>query len=162
MPESIFDFSARAIDGTDKRLADYRGKVLLVVNTASRCGFTPQYEGLEKIYREYRDRGFEVLGFPCNQFAGQEPEGEKEIKEFCSLRFNVSFPMFSKIEVNGRGTHPLYAFLKKKAGGFLSGNVKWNFTKFLVDRDGIPVRRFPPSAEPTTLRSDIEALLQKG
>lgn len=155
MPDSIFDLSARANNGTDLDLKSYEGKVLLVVNTASKCGFTPQYEGLEALYKKYEDRGLVVLGFPCNQFAHQEPGGDEEIASFCKLNFGVTFPLMSKIEVNGKGTHPVYAFLKEKA----PGTIKWNFTKFIVGRDGKTVSRFAPTTKPGALEQDIEAAL---
>lgn len=156
----MYDFSARDIDGNTRSLADWRGKVLLIVNTASKCGFTPQYEGLEKLYRKYRDRGLVVLGFPCDQFGHQEPGDENEIKQFCSLQYDVSFPMFAKVEVNGEGAHPLFAYLKKEAPGVLGTEaIKWNFTKFLVDRDGKVVRRYAPTDTPERIEKDIVALL---
>lgn len=157
---SVYDFSARDIKGQEKSLEEYRGKVLLIVNTASKCGFTPQLEGLQSLYSELGERGLEVLGFPCNQFLNQDPGNDDDISQFCSLNYGVDFPMFSKIEVNGSGTHPLYQFLKKQAKGLMgSEKVKWNFTKFLVGRDGQVVRRYPPTAKPQDIRSDIEKLL---
>jgi glutathione peroxidase len=161
MAETIHDFSARGIKGESVSLGAYKGKVALVVNTASKCGFTPQYAGLEKLYETYRDRGFVVLGFPCNQFAAQEPASEAEIASFCSLNYGVTFPLFSKIEVNGAGTDPLFAFLKKSLRGFLgSSDIKWNFTKFLVGRDGKPIRRYSPRTPPERIASAIEEALQ--
>ncbi len=157
---SIYDFTAQDLAGEAVSLADYAGRVLLVVNTASKCGFTPQYEGLEALHRELADRGFAVLGFPCNQFGRQEPSDAAEIASFCKLSYDVSFPMFSKIEVNGPHAHPLFAHLKRAAPGFLgSGAIKWNFTKFLIDRSGRVVKRFPPTAKPESLRGDVLALL---
>ncbi|QIK37172.1 glutathione peroxidase [Caldichromatium japonicum] len=157
---SIYGLSARRIDGVEQSLADYRGKVLLIVNVASRCGLTPQYAGLEKLWRTYRDRGFAVLGFPCNQFANQEPGPEPEIAAFCQTQYDVSFPLFAKIEVNGPGTHPLYRYLKSAAPGLLgSAAIKWNFTKFLIDRQGRVVRRYAPTVEPKVLTPAIESLL---
>jgi len=145
------DFSAKTIDGADKKLSDYKGKTLLIVNVASKCGLTPQYETLEKLYRRYHDRGFEVLGFPCNQFAGQEPGTEADIKSFCSLNYDVSFPLFSKVEVNGPGRHPLYAYLTaQEAQPDGAGDVQWNFAKFLVDKKGDVVARFSPTEAPTS------------
>ncbi|RZA28681.1 MAG: glutathione peroxidase, partial [Lysobacteraceae bacterium] len=139
---SAYDFEAVDIDGNAVSLADYRGKALLVVNVASKCGFTPQYAGLEKLWQDYRDRGLVVLGFPCDQFGSQEPGNEEEIKNFCSLTYDVDFPMFAKVEVNGAGAHPLWRWLKKEKGGLLGIDaIKWNFTKFLVGRDGRPVKR---------------------
>jgi len=157
---SVYDFTARDIKGNEKSLADYRGKVLLIVNTASKCGFTPQLEGLQGLHSELGERGLEVLGFPCNQFLNQDPANEDAISEFCSLNYGVDFPMFSKIEVNGEGTHPLFQFLKSEAKGLMgSEKVKWNFTKFLVGRDGQVIRRYPPTAKPEDIRKDIEKLL---
>jgi len=157
---TIYDFSARDIKGNEVSLADYQGKVLLIVNTASKCGFTPQFEGLQKLHKELGDKGFEVLGFPCNQFLNQDPGDENAISQFCSLNYGVSFPMFAKIEVNGEGTHPLFRFLKREAKGVMgSEKIKWNFTKFLVDRNGRVVRRYPPTAKPEDIRADIEKLL---
>ena len=157
---TIHDFSARAIDGAERSLADFRGKVLLIVNVASRCGFTPQYTGLEALQRRYAERGFAVLGFPCDQFGHQEPGDEAQIREFCSLTYDVTFPMFAKIEVNGAGAHPLYEHLKSSAPGVLgTEGIKWNFTKFLVDREGRVVRRYAPTDKPESLAADIEKLL---
>jgi glutathione peroxidase len=157
---SLYDFTAETLDGKPAPLADYRGTVLLIVNTASRCGFTPQYAGLESLYRKYRDRGFAVLGFPCNQFGAQEPGDAAEIASFCSLTYDVSFSMMAKIDVNGPGAHPLYAFLKHEQKGLLGSEaIKWNFTKFLVDREGRVVRRFAPADTPASLETAIEGLL---
>jgi glutathione peroxidase len=157
---TVHDYSARAIDGTERPLRDFAGKVLLVVNVASKCGFTPQYTGLEALQRKFQDRGFAVLGFPCDQFGHQEPGNEEEIRNFCSLNYDVTFPMFAKIEVNGAGAHPLYEHLKSAAKGILgTEGIKWNFTKFLVDRDGQVVRRYAPNDKPESLQQDIEALL---
>jgi glutathione peroxidase len=157
---SVYDFSAKTIDGQDVTLGEWRDKVLLIVNTASKCGFTPQYEGLEKLHEEYAARGLAVLGFPCNQFGGQEPGDEAEIANFCSLTYDVHFPMFAKVDVNGDGAHPLFAYLKKAARGVLGTEaIKWNFTKFLVDRNGAVIDRFAPTEKPEALRPKIEALL---
>ena len=157
---SIYDFSAVGIDGIPQPLSQYRGKVLLIVNTASKCGFTPQYEGLEKLHEEFADTGLVVLGFPCNQFGGQEPGDAAEIANFCSLTYDVKFPMFAKVEVNGLGTHPLFAFLKETVPGVLgTEGIKWNFTKFLVGRDGRVISRFAPLVKPQALRGEIEKLL---
>ena len=157
---TLYDFSAKALDGTDQPLSAYAGKVVLVVNVASKCGFTPQYAGLEKLYRSYGPQGLVVLGFPCNQFGAQEPGTELEIAAFCDLNYAVSFPMFEKIAVNGRGSHPLYTWLKRKAPGLLGVQlVSWNFTKFLVDRTGTVVRRFGPEIVPEQLAPEIEARL---
>jgi len=157
---SIYDFSATTIDDKEQSLSAYRGKTLLIVNVASKCGFTPQYEGLEKLYRDDRERGLVVLGFPCDQFGHQEPGDADEIRNFCSLNYDVTFPMFAKIEVNGASTHPLYKFLKKEAKGLLGSEaIKWNFTKFLVDKDGKVVRRYAPTDTPANIGKDIEAML---
>jgi glutathione peroxidase len=154
------DFTATDIDGTQQSMAAYRGKLVLVVNVASKCGFTPQYKGLEAVFRQYQDRGLVILGFPCDQFGHQEPGDEKEIREFCSLNYDVSFPMFAKVEVNGAGTHPLYAHLKKEAPGLLGSEaIKWNFTKFLIDRDGRVVKRYAPTDTPESIAKDIERIL---
>ena len=161
--ESVFDFEAETLDRTPKKLADFRGKVLLVVNTASQCGFTPQYAGLEKLYERYKDQGLVILGFPCNQFGAQEPGSAAEIGAFCQKNYGVSFPMFAKIEVNGASAHPLYRYLKKEKPGILGplggGAIKWNFTKFLVNRQGQVVARYAPSTKPLSLAGDIEKLL---
>ncbi len=159
----VYEFSANSIDGHEVPLAQYQGKVLLIVNTASQCGFTPQYAGLEALYREYRDRGLVVLGFPCNQFGGQEPGSETEIAQFCELHYGVSFPLFAKIDVNGPHAHPLFQFLKEARGGVLGAlgldGIKWNFTKFLVDATGKVVGRFGPGTAPDSLKPEIEKLL---
>jgi glutathione peroxidase len=158
-----FDTDLTTIDGQKQRLSDYAGRALLVVNLASRCGFTPQYEGLEALYRRYAPRGFVVLGFPCNQFGAQEPGDAAEIKSFCSSRYDVTFPVFAKTEVNGPGAHPLYRHLTEEARGiFGTRKVKWNFTKFLVAPDGQVVKRYAPSAKPASLTGAIEALLPGG
>jgi glutathione peroxidase len=150
----------KAANGTDTDLSAYAGKVLLIVNTASKCGFTPQYEGLEALHRQYSERGFEVLGFPCNQFGGQEPGDAAEIANFCSLTYDVTFPVFAKVDVNGDGAAPLFRHLKKAAPGLLgSEGIKWNFTKFLVDRDGAVVGRYAPTTKPADIGKDIEGLL---
>ena len=157
---SVHDFSAKSLSGEDVSLADYRDKVLLIVNTASKCGFTPQYAGLEKLHEELSPRGFAVLGFPCNQFGQQEPGDAQEIQNFCSLSYNVTFPMFAKIEVNGEGAHPLYEFLKSQKPGLLGIEaIKWNFSKFLVDQQGRVVERYAPTTTPASLKGDVEALL---
>ena len=158
---SVYDFSARDIDGQERSLAEYRGKTLLIVNVASKCGFTPQYTGLEALWRSDRDKGLVVLGFPCDQFGHQEPGDEAEIRNFCELNFGVSFPLFKKIDVNGSDAHPLFVQLKKQAPGLLgSKNIKWNFTKFLIGRDGQQVKRFAPTTKPQDLTQEIEALLK--
>ncbi len=155
----FYDFNVTAADGVELSLSAYSGKVVLAVNTASRCGFTHQYAGLQKLYDDYKDRGLVVLGFPCNQFAGQEPGSDEEIASFCSLNFGVTFPLFKKLDVKGDDAHPLFVFLTTALGGFLRRDVKWNFTKFLVDRTGRPVKRFSPATEPEKLRAAIEKLL---
>ena len=157
---SLYDYTAGDLDGREVSLADWRGKVLLIVNTASKCGFTPQYEGLEALQRNYGDQGFAVLGFPCNQFGAQEPGDAAEIRDFCSLTYDVSFPMFAKIDVNGPAASPLYDYLKGEKRGLLGSKaIKWNFTKFLIGRDGRVVRRFAPTAKPEDLKPAIEKLL---
>lgn len=157
---SVYDYSAKTLDGQDASLADYRGQVLLIVNTASKCGFTPQYEGLEALYREYKDKGFTVLAFPCNQFGAQEPGNAEEIANFCSLTYDVTFPVLAKIDVNGPSAHPLYAYLKHEQKGLLGTEaIKWNFTKFLIGRDGEVVERFAPTTKPEDLKLAVEALL---
>jgi glutathione peroxidase len=157
---SLYDLEATSIDGAPQRLGDFRGKTLLIVNVASKCGFTPQYEGLEALYRAYKDRGLVILGFPCDQFGHQEPGDEAQIRSFCSSRYGVSFPMFAKIEVNGSGTHPLYRHLKREARGILGSEaVKWNFTKFLVDKQGQVRRRFAPTASPEAIGKEVAELL---
>ena len=160
MAMSVYDYSAKTLDGRDVSLADYRGQVLLIVNTASKCGFTPQYEGLEALYKAHKDRGFTVLAFPCNQFGAQEPGDAAEIANFCSLTYDVSFPVMSKIDVNGADAHPLYKFLKKEQKGVLGTEaIKWNFTKFLIGKDGEVVERFAPTVKPEDLKVAVEALL---
>lgn len=156
---NVYAYSASSIQGEVKPLADYEGKVLLIVNTASKCGFTPQYAELQAIYDRCRDRGLEILGFPCNQFAGQEPGTEKEIQDFCRIRYGVNFPMFAKIDVKGPETHPLFEHLKSQTRGFLSKEIKWNFTKFLVNRKGEVVSRYAPMISPKKLEHDIESQL---
>jgi glutathione peroxidase len=156
---AIYDFSARALDGDEVPMQRFRGKALLIVNTASQCGFTPQYAGLEALYRRFGPERFAVLGFPCNQFGHQEPAGEAEIGSFCSTKYDVTFPMFAKVEVNGDHAHPLWAFLKAEKSGFLGGAIKWNFTKFLIGPDGAVVGRFPPTTTPDSLAPRIEEVL---
>ena len=160
MDNKIYDIPLKKINGEEVNLEQYKGKVLLIVNTASKCGFTPQFEGLEKLYKKYVDKGLVILGFPSNQFLHQDPGSNDEISEFCSLNYGVTFPMFAKIDVNGADTHPLYATLKKSAKGLMgSEKVKWNFTKFLVNKEGQVVKRFPPTTEPSKLGPIIENLL---
>jgi len=157
---TIYDFEANLLDGTPQKLDAYRGKVLLIVNVASKCGFTPQYEGLEALYRVHKDRGFEVLGFPCNQFGHQEPGDADEIRSFCSTKYEVTFPLFAKIDVNGANAHPLYRYLKHAAPGVLGSEaIKWNFTKFLIDREGSVVRRYASADKPEKIGNDLAALL---
>lgn len=157
---TVYDFSAWTLSGQEKALADFKGNVLLIVNTASKCGFTPQYTGLEALYEKYRGRGFAVLGFPCNQFLHQEPEAGSEIQTFCERNFGVTFLMFQKIDVNGINAHPLFQYLTKTAPGLLGlAAIKWNFTKFLINRSGIPVKRYAPATPPHKIEADIETLL---
>lgn len=157
---SIYDFEVNTISGKTVSLSDYKGKVLLIVNTASKCGFTPQFTGLEALYTEFHEKGLDILGFPCNQFLKQDPASDSEISEFCSLNYGVTFPMFSKIEVNGDNTHPLYTYLKSEAKGLLgSEKIKWNFTKFLVNSEGEVIKRYAPNTEPKDIAADIKALL---
>ncbi len=163
MQGKLYDIAVRTIDGQERRLADWSGQVLLVVNVASRCGFTPQYAGLEALWRAHRAQGFAVLGFPCDQFGHQEPGDEREISQFCSLTYDVTFPMFAKVEVNGEGTHPLFRHLKSARPGLLgTEGIKWNFTKFLVGRDGRVLKRYAPNDAPEKLRADIEKALADG
>ena len=157
---NTYDFSVLTIDGIDLPLSKYRGYPLLVVNVASKCGFTPQYSGLEALYKKYRERGLEILGFPCDQFGHQEPGNEAEIKKFCSSTYGVSFPMFAKIKVNGPDAHPLYEYLKESLPGILGLQaIKWNFTKFLVGKDGVPIKRYAPADKPESMEPDVEAVL---
>ena len=157
---TVHDYSARSLDGAELQLSDFKDQALLVVNTASQCGFTPQYAGLEQLHRTYKDRGFHVLGFPCNQFGAQEPGDAAEIRHFCTLKYDVSFPMFAKVDVNGPGAHPLWLYLKdSRRGLFGAKRIMWNFTKFLVDRQGRVVRRFGPATKPGDLGPAIERLL---
>jgi glutathione peroxidase len=157
---NVHDFSAKTIDGKDQKLDAWKGKVVLVVNVASKCGFTPQYKGLEAMHRQLKDQGLVVAGFPCDQFGHQEPGDEKEIRDFCSLTYDVSFPLFAKVEVNGDNAHPLYQHLKSEAPGLLGSKaIKWNFTKFLVDRSGKVVKRYAPTDKPEDIEKDVEKLL---
>jgi glutathione peroxidase len=157
---SVYDYSATLADGTTTALSDYKGQVLLIVNTASKCGFTPQYEGLEKLHATHKDAGFSILAFPCNQFGSQEPGSTEEIVEFCEMRFQTSFPLFEKIDVNGTNSHPLYKHLKSEVKGLLgTERIKWNFTKFLINRDGEVVGRFGSQKKPADIESEIMALL---
>ena len=157
---SVYDFSVKDIHGRDEKLDRYKDKVMLIVNVASKCGFTPQYKGLEALYEKMQSRGLEVLGFPCNQFGAQEPGTEQEIESFCELNYGVKFPLFAKIDVNGDGADPLYKYLKKEKPGLLGSEaIKWNFTKFLVDRKGRVIERYAPNVEPQAIAPDIEKLL---
>ena len=161
MNKTIYDFKVKNIDKEDVSLSEYKGKVLLIVNVASKCGYTPQYAGLQKLYEDYNDKGFVVLAFPCNQFAKQEPGSNEEIKEFCSTNYHVTFPLFDKIDVNGQNAHPLYKFLTASLPGLMGSKaIKWNFTKFLIDRNGVPYKRYAPAVKPDSLRADIEKLLK--
>ncbi len=157
--QTFYEFSAARNDGRRQTLADYRGKVLLIVNTASKCGFTPQYQGLQELYSKLRESGFELLAFPCDQFAHQEPGSDREIQTFCQIRFGVTFPVFRKIEVNGKNADPLFSYLKERAPGWLGKSIKWNFTKFLVDREGGVVKRFAPRTTPASIEPWVRKLL---
>jgi glutathione peroxidase len=160
MTSTLYDFNVTLNNGQDIKLEEYQGKVLLIVNTASKCGFTPQYDGLQSVYSKYKDQGLVVLGFPCDQFGHQEPGTDSEIEQFCSLKFNVDFPLFKKIEVNGSQASPLYQYLKNAAPGLLgSKGIKWNFTKFLIDKSGKVIKRYAPTTKPEDITVDIEALL---
>ena len=152
---NIYDFKVRSAKGEEVSMADYKGKVLLIVNTATGCGFTPQYEGLQKLYDKYKDKGLEILDFPCNQFGHQAPGTEEEIQEFCTLKYKTTFPLFAKVEVNGKNEEPLFRYLKSQEGGFLGDDIKWNFTKFLVTRDGRVVGRYAPITKPENIEGDI-------
>lgn len=156
---SIYDIKVKDIDGNVVKLDKYKGKVMLIVNVASKCGFTGQYKGLQELYEKYKDKGLRILGFPCNQFLSQEPGTEEEIKSFCTLNYGVKFDMFSKIDVNGENTHPLYVYLKSNSSGFLTNTIKWNFTKFLVDKNGKVIERYAPSTTPAEIEIDIKKLL---
>ena len=158
---NFYDFSAIEINGREISMKDYKGKVVLIVNTASKCGLTPQFKDLEALYQEYKDREFEILGFPCNQFANQDPGSNEEINQFCQLNYGVTFTMFEKINVNGTDTHPLYKYLKSQAKGILNNEVKWNFTKFLIDANGNVIKRYAPKTSPLKVKNDIEKLLNK-
>ena len=160
MNSNFHQFKATSLQNKEIDMENYKGKVVLVLNTASKCGLTPQYEGLEKLYKDYKDKGLVILGFPCNQFGKQEPGGAKEIAEGCLINYGVTFPMFSKIEVNGDNAHPIYKYLKSELKGTFGNRIKWNFTKFLIDKDGTPYKRFSPTTTPDKLRSHIETLLK--
>ncbi|MFB6317610.1 glutathione peroxidase [Saccharicrinis sp. FJH54] len=160
MDAQFYDFKAKSLQGKEITMDSYKGKTVLVVNTASKCGFTPQFEGLEKMYEKYREQGLVILGFPCNQFANQEPGDEQSIAEGCMVNYGVTFPMFSKIDVNGENAHPLYKYLKSELGSVLGSKIKWNFTKFLIDKDGKPVKRFAPVTKPEKIEPYIEKMLK--
>lgn len=159
MTQKFYEFKANSLQGKEISMDAYKGKVIMVVNTASKCGLTPQYEGLEKLNKLYKDKGLVILGFPCNQFAGQEPGSEKEIAEGCLINYGVSFPMFAKVDVNGENAHPLYKYLKKELRGFPGSELKWNFTKFMLDKEGKPYKRYSPTTKPEKMVKDIEKLL---
>ena len=161
MASGFYDLSATSLQGREVPMEAYKGKVVLVVNTASKCGFTPQYEGLETLYRRHKDEGLVVLGFPCNQFGNQEPGGKEENEEGCLINYGVSFPMFDKVDVNGPSAHPVFRYLKSELGGILGSRIKWNFTKFLIDASGKPVKRFAPITKPEKLEPYIAKLLAK-
>ncbi len=157
---SFYDFSAIKMNGEDIKMDKYKGKVVIVVNTASKCGLTPQFKELEELYKKYNNKGLEIIGFPCNQFAKQDPAGNEEIHSFCQLNYGVTFDMFQKIDVNGDNTHPLYQFLKKEGKGTLGNNIKWNFTKFLLDKEGNVIHRYAPTAKPVGMENEIKELLK--
>lgn len=156
---TIYDFSAEHIDGTTKSFSDYKDQVLLIVNTASKCGFTPQFEGLEALYQQYKDQGLVIIGFPCNQFGNQDPANNDEIGAFCQKNYGVSFPMMAKVDVNGSDAHPVFEWLKNQKGGLLTDGIKWNFTKFLIDSKGQVIARYAPTTKPEALKADIEQAL---
>ena len=156
---TIYDFNAERMDGVSQAFADYEGQVLLIVNTASKCGFTPQFEGLEALYQQYKDQGFSVIGFPCNQFGSQDPGSNEEIGAFCQKNYGVSFPMMAKIDVNGTDAHPIFEWLKTQKGGVLTDGIKWNFTKFLLSHDGQVIDRYAPTTKPEAIKADIEKAL---
>jgi len=158
---SLYSFKANNLKGETVNLAGYQGKTLLIVNTASKCGLTPQYEGLEELYQKYQSEGLEILGFPCNQFGAQEPGAASDIESFCAVNYGVSFPMFEKIQVNGREAHPIYKYLKKALPGTLTNAIKWNFTKFLIAADGQPLKRYAPTTEPSNIEADIKGALKR-
>lgn len=156
---SFYEYSAKNIDGKEINMSDYKGNIILVVNTASKCGFTPQLKDLEELYKEYKDSGVGILGFPCNQFLNQEPGENKEVKNFCQINYGVTFNMFEKIDVNGSNTHPIYKYLKEQEKGLLTKDIKWNFTKFLIDKEGNVIKRYSPATSPLKIKTDIEKLL---
>lgn len=156
---NIYDFNVKKQNGDEVNLSSYKGKVLLIVNTATGCGFTPQYDGLQDLYKKYKDKGFEILDFPCNQFAGQAPGSDEEIHSFCTGRYGITFPQFAKIDVNGKNEDPLYTYLKKEKSGIIGSSIKWNFTKFLVNKDGTVLKRFAPTVTPEQIDGKIEAII---
>ena len=156
---TFYDLEAKTIQGETIPMSTYKGKAVVIVNTASKCGFTPQYEGLEDLYEKYKDRGLEILGFPCNQFGNQEPGSSDDIQTFCQVNYGVSFTMFDKVDVNGSKTHPIFKYLKSELGGLLGSKIKWNFTKFLIDKNGKPVKRFAPITKPEKMEASIKKLL---
>lgn len=157
----FYDYSAEKMDGKEHSMEEYKGKVVIVVNTASKCGFTPQFKDLEELYLKYKEEGLEIVGFPCNQFASQDPGSNEEIQSFCQLNYGVSFDMFGKIDVNGNNAHPIYKYLKNEAKGALGNNIKWNFTKFLIDREGNAVERYAPTVNPVKMEEKVKELLAK-
>ncbi|TXK45341.1 glutathione peroxidase [Pontibacter qinzhouensis] len=161
MEDNFYQLEAKTLQGKDVPMDQFKGKVVMVVNTASQCGLTPQYEGLEALYKKYKDDGLVILGFPCNQFGNQEPGGQKEIEEGCLINYGVSFPMFDKVEVNGKNTHPVFNYLKSNLGGLFGSRIKWNFTKFLIDANGKPVKRFAPITKPEKIEPYVQQLLAK-
>jgi glutathione peroxidase len=161
MATKFYDFTAKTLQGKDVSMEEFKGKTILVVNTASQCGLTPQYEGLEKLYEKYKDKGLVILGFPCNQFGNQEPGDESSIASGCVLNYGVTFPMFAKIEVNGPNTHPIFKYLKERLGGILGSRIKWNFTKFLLDDQGRPLKRYAPITKPDQIEKDLIKILSK-
>lgn len=161
MKNNFYQFSAKSLQGKKVQMDNFKGKTVLVVNTASKCGFTPQYAGLEELYEKYRDKGLVILGFPCNQFANQESGSEKEIEEGCLINYGVTFPMFSKIDVNGKNAHPIFKYLKKELGGIFGNNIKWNFTKFLINSEGQPVKRYAPVTKPEKIEPEIVKLVEQ-
>ncbi len=158
---NFYDYTAKKMDGREIKMDEYKGKVVLIVNTASKCGLTPQFKELEELYNKYKEKGLAILGFPCNQFAGQDPAGNEEIHSFCQLNYGVTFDMFRKIDVNGENTHPLYQFLKNEEKGLLGNNIKWNFTKFLLDQEGNVIHRYAPVVNPAKIEDKIKELLRK-
>lgn len=156
----FYNLDAKKINGETVSMSEYKGKTVIVVNTASKCGFTPQFEGLEKLYQNYKDQGLIILGFPCNQFGKQEPGVGEEIQEFCQINYGVTFPIFDKVDVNGANTHPIFKYLKSNLGGFLGSWIKWNFTKFVIDKNGKPIKRFGPTSKPEDMESFIKSLMR--